>query len=57
MMLECSLGELLARAAFMPHDNQGHDVLIHYVVLKGLIIAQSLSGRCYYELACTFTMS
>ena len=36
MMLECSTGGLLARAAFMHHDNQGHDVLRYHAVLKGL---------------------
>ena len=36
MMLECSTGELLARTAFMHHDDQGNDVLMHYAVLKGL---------------------
>ena len=36
MMLECSPGELLARAAFMHHDYQGHYVLRHDAVLNGL---------------------
>ena len=27
---ECSPGELLARAAFMHHDHEGHNVLKHY---------------------------
>ena len=36
LVLECSTGELLARAAFMHHDNQGHDALLHHAVLKGL---------------------
>ena len=36
MMLECWTGELLPRAAFMHHDNQGHDALMHYAALKGL---------------------
>ena len=35
MMLECSTGELLARAAFMHHDDQGYDALMHHAVLKG----------------------
>ena len=41
MMLECSIGELLTRVAFMHHD-QGHNALRHdaglkhYVYLKGL---------------------
>ena len=37
MMLECITGELLARAAFMHHANQGHGALKHYTVLKGLM--------------------
>ena len=32
---ECSTGELLA--AFMHRDAQGHDALMHYSVLKGLM--------------------
>ena len=36
MMLECSTGELLARAAFMHHADQGHDALRYHAVLKGL---------------------
>ena len=36
MMLECSPGDLLAMAAFMHHDDQGHDALIQLAVLKGL---------------------
>ena len=36
MMLECSTGELLARAAFMHHDDQRYDALRHHAVLKGL---------------------
>ena len=36
MMRECSTGELLARAAFMHHDDQGYDALRHDAVLKGL---------------------
>ena len=35
MMLEHSIGELLTRAAFMHHDDQEHDTLMHYAVLKG----------------------
>ena len=38
MMHECSTGELLTRVAFMHHDDQGHDALIHYAVLEGLKI-------------------
>ena len=33
---ECSLGELLVKAAFLHHGNEGHDALKHYVVRKGL---------------------
>ena len=36
MMLQCSPGELLTRAAFMHHDDQGHGALINYAVIKGL---------------------
>ena len=36
MMLECSTGELLARGAFLHHDDQGHNALMHYAALKGL---------------------
>ena len=36
MMLECSNGKLLARAAFMHHDDQGHDALRHDAVFKGV---------------------
>ena len=39
MMHECSPGELLARAAFMHHVDQGHDALMHHAVLKGLGLA------------------
>ena len=31
---ECSNGRLHARAAFMHHDDQGHDAVTHYAVLK-----------------------
>ena len=41
MMHECSTGELLSRAAFMHHDDQGHDALKHHVVLKELMWAGS----------------
>ena len=34
MMLECSSGESLARAAFMHHDDQGYDALMHYTVIS-----------------------
>ena len=36
MMIECSTGELLARAAYMHHDDQGHDALMHHIVLEVL---------------------
>ena len=36
MMIVCSTGELLTSAAFMHHDDQGHDALGHSAVLKGL---------------------
>ena len=36
MMLECSTVESLPRAAFMHHDDQVHDALMHYTVLKVL---------------------
>ena len=36
MMLECSTGELLARAALMHHDDQGYHALRYHAVLKGL---------------------
>ena len=39
MMLECSTGVLLARAAFMHHDDQRYDVLRYDAVLKGLRMA------------------
>ena len=32
------VGELLARAALIHHDDQGHDVLMHFAFHKGLII-------------------
>ena len=44
IMLECSPGELFARAAFMHHDNQGHDALRHCAVLKGLTVALVRQG-------------
>ena len=47
MMLECSPGELLARAAFMHHDDQGQDALRHDAVLKGLRWArEALTDVC-----------
>ena len=44
MMLECSPGELLARAAFMHHDNHGHAALMRYAILKGLKHYVALKG-------------
>ena len=38
MMHECSLRELLARAAFMHDDDQGHATLKHYPTFKGLMM-------------------
>ena len=46
MMLECSTGELLARAAFMHHDDQGYEAFRHYAVLKGLIPSVYATYRC-----------
>ena len=46
MMLECSTGELLARAAFMHHDDQGHDALRHYAVSKELKDCMKISYFC-----------
>ena len=37
MKLEHSTGELLARAVFMHHDDKGHNALMDYAALKGLI--------------------
>ena len=37
MVLECSTGELLARAAFIHHDDQGYDASMHRAVLKGIM--------------------
>ena len=36
MMHSYSTDELLARAAFIHHDDQRHDALRHYAALKGL---------------------
>ena len=38
MILECSPGEILARAAFMYHGNQWYNALKHYAVRKGLTL-------------------
>ena len=47
-MNECSTGELFARAAFMHHDDQGHNALKHHVALKGLVIyLPGISGSVY----------
>ena len=54
MMLKCSPGQLLARVAFMHHDDQGHDELRHDAVLKGLKLWEGgcegggVKGRRYY---------
>ena len=34
MMPECSTGNVLGRAAFMHHDDQGHDALMYYADLN-----------------------
>ena len=39
MMLECSCGELLTRAAFIHYDNKGLNSLKHYAALKGLYLS------------------
>ena len=36
MLRECSPGELLARAAVMHYDDEGHITLKHYAALTGL---------------------
>ena len=36
VMLECSTGKVLTRAAFTHHDDQGHDALMHYAAVKGI---------------------
>ena len=36
MMLGCSTGGILSRAAFMHHDEHGHDAFMYYAVIKGL---------------------
>ena len=35
MMLDCRPGELLARVAFMHHDDEGHTTLKCYTALNG----------------------
>ena len=45
MMHECSPGELLLMAAFMHHEDQGHDALRHDAVLKGLISFMTHRGE------------
>ena len=52
MMLEGSADELLARAAFMHHDDQGQDALMHHAVLKGLIHIYNLRVIRELELQC-----
>ena len=36
MMFEYRTGELLAKAAFLYHDDKRHGVLKHYAAIKGL---------------------
>ena len=50
MMLECSPGELLARDAFMHHDDHGHDASMHYAVLKGLTLLAQQSASMYFPI-------
>ena len=38
MMLECSSGELLARAAFMPYNDLGHEALNYHAFLKEVMM-------------------
>ena len=38
MIHELRSGGLLARAAFMYHDDQGHDALMQYAFLKGYLV-------------------
>ena len=49
MMLECSTGQLIASAAFMHHDDQGHDALMYDAVLRGLINSLS-AAQCFNAL-------
>ena len=42
MMLECNPGELLTRAAFRHHGDQGHDAIRYHAVLKGLNMSYQL---------------
>ena len=44
MMLEYSTGELLTRAAFMYHADQGYDALRHHAVLKGVGMMLGVPG-------------
>ena len=37
MMLECSIGELLAKVTFMHHDDKGHTASKQYGVLKWIV--------------------
>ena len=57
-MLEYSTGELLTRAAFMDHDDQGYDALRHDAVLKGLSPSENLQGLIsgMYPLVCQCTI-
>ena len=38
IMLQCSHGDLLTRAAFIHHGDKQHSTLKHYAALKGLRI-------------------
>ena len=47
MMLECSIGELFARAAYMHHADQGDNTLKHCATLKWLMGQPGLpEGHC-----------
>ena len=43
-VISLSPGQLLTRAAFIHHDDQRHDALMHYSVLKGLKAKRYLPG-------------
>ena len=45
-MIECSPGGLLARAAFMHHNDQGHDALRCHAVLNGLDLPDTTVCVC-----------
>ena len=42
MMLKCSTGDLLAKAAFMDHEDKGQSTLKQCATLKGFIRAGRL---------------